>query len=121
MKNTWLGFVLVSLLSLALVAACGADDDGGDTGDGTVDSGGGVASPDLTGVTWTFAVGCTPNQPSDVTITMTVEDADTAEDALSYSGMVTGCTGQVTSNPATISCPNIQPYSGTITVMDPEG
>jgi len=116
--------LFVSLFCLALVsgvsAACGGDDDGG--GDQpTVDaSGGGGAAPAISEIAWTFSLPCTINQTSEVEVAVTVTDSDNTEGQLTFAGSVAGCGGQVTTNPATLTCPNAAPYSGTITVTDPD-
>lgn len=119
MKTRFL--LLVCAMGLAGLAGCG--DDGGDDGDdmGTPDSGGGGAAPELTEVSWTHAGGCAQGVAGDVTVSMTVTDDDTDAADLTYSGTISGCSGQVNANPATITCPNVAPYTGTVAVRDPEG
>jgi hypothetical protein len=50
---------------------------------------------------------------------VTATDADTGAGELVYSGSVNSC-GTITGSSTTLSCPNIMPYSGTITVTDPD-
>lgn len=116
-------FVFVCAMSLAAFAGCG--DDGDDTGDdGTPDAGGGGGggtSPDLTEVSWAHAQPCTQGTAGEVTVTMTVVDDDTPQADLTFSGTIPGCSGEVDANPATLTCPNAAPYTGTVNVTDPEG
>ena len=51
----------------------------------------------------------------------TEEDADTAAASLTFSGDVPNCPGMLDGPTSTISCPNLAPYRGTVTVEDPEG
>lgn len=92
-----------------------------DAAPGTPDGATSTQPPVISQVTWTTPAGCTPGMTSVFTVTITVTDADTAPGALIYSGSVPGCTGMVDTNPDTLTCPNFAPYSGTITVSDPEG
>ncbi|MCA9530640.1 MAG: hypothetical protein KC543_10930 [Myxococcales bacterium] len=58
--------------------------------------------------------------PSDMMVTVTATDADTAAAMLSYSGNVSSCaslTGAVT----TVRCPQRAQYTGRATVRDPDG
>ena len=109
--------VVLALVSSLAFACGGGDDDGGDADGG----GGDGESPVISEVTWTFAQPCTANETSDVVIEITVEDADTDAGDLTFSGSLTGCTGMINANPATISCPNAATYNGTVTATDPEG
>lgn len=115
-----LGSLLVGVALFSF--ACGGDDDGGDGGDQAQIDGGGATgeAPDISQVAWVYDTPCTLNQPSDVVVTVTVTDADTAAGDLTFSGSVAGCNPAVSSNPATLTCPNAAPYDGTITVTDPE-
>ena len=127
MKTLGLCLAIVGLMA----AGCGGDDDKPpadsavgnqvDGAPGPDGAGGGGAAPVINSVSWTTPAGCTAGTASDYTITIDVDDTDTAANALTFSGTLTGCTGEVNTNPATVSCPNLAAYPGTITVMDPEG
>ena len=114
---------------LAVPVACGGDDDGDGGGDQSQvdaspdqpDSGQSGAAPIIGQVSWTHTAPCVEDDRSDVVIEITATDEDTEAADLTYSGTVAGCDGNVTTNPATLSCPQLAPYNGTITVTDPEG
>ncbi len=100
-------------LGLCLLAfACGGDDDDHDHS---------MDSPTITEVSWAHAQPCNAGTRSDVTITVTATDPDTAASALTYSGSVEGCTGDITAQTSTVSCPQAAPYNGSVTVSDPDG
>jgi hypothetical protein len=109
--------LLVILVASSFALACGGDDDGGPVVDAGDEAG---EPPVISQVTWTFEDPCTPNEASGVVVEVTVTDADTPADDLTFAGSAGGCTGSVTTNPATITCPNVATYSGMITVTDPE-
>lgn len=134
----------LSLLALATtLSACGGDDDDGPAVDASVgpdaardsgssspdaarDSGSAIdatvtAPPVISRVTWTPAAGCVAGTSSNFTIAITVTDADTPAGSLIYTGSAGGCSGSVTSNPGTLNCPNLSPYTGSVTVRDPQG
>lgn len=135
----------LALLALATtLPACGGGDDDGPAADASVspdatrDSGGSnpdaardsgstlidatvTAPPVISRVTWTPAAGCVAGTSSNFTIAITVTDADTAAGSLIYSGSAAGCSGSVTTNPGTLNCPNLAPYTGSVTVRDPQG
>jgi hypothetical protein len=96
-----------------VVASCGGDDDGG---------GGGGAKPVIVKVAWTKAAGCVAGTRSSYNITTTASDADTPEIMLTYTGTLSSCTPSPwQSASASVSCPNLSSYSGSMTVKDPEG
>ena len=122
---------IISTLALAALlafpVACGGDDDG-DDGQPQVDaspdqpdSGQNGIAPIIEQVTWTHDPACVAGDQFDVVVEITATDADTDAADLTYSGTVSGCTGSITSNPATIVCPNFAPYNGTVMVTDPQG
>lgn len=78
-------------------------------------------APVITRVAWTTPASCTAGTTSMYTVTITATDADTAAGMLTYSGSVGGCPGTITAASSMISCPNLAPYDGTVTVRDPEG
>lgn len=142
MKRLVCGLTLLALVTT--LSACGGDDDDGPAADASVsadatrdsgssspdaarDSGSSTvdaavtAAPVISRVTWTPAAGCVAGTSSNFTIAITVTDADTAAGSLTYSGSVAGCGGSVTSNPGTLNCPNLAPYTGSVTVRDPQG
>jgi hypothetical protein len=109
-------WLLVVMLGLG---ACGDDDGGGGTPDAPV--GGGGERPVISMVRWQRAGSCTPGQASNFTVTTTASDPDTATGMLTISGSVSSCTpNPFTGSPATISCPNLSPYPGSVTVRDPQ-
>jgi hypothetical protein len=78
-------------------------------------------APVINSVTWTQDAGCTPGTGSDVTIVVDATDPDNDAAELTFSGLIIGCTGEVTAAEVTILCPQVAPYNGTITVEDPDG
>ncbi len=97
----------------------GAPGTGGGTSTGGAGGGGGGTTggaPVINSVTWTPASGCMAMTAGDFTIAVDATDPD--GDTLSYSGMVTGCTGSIDSASATLNCPNFSPYPGSVTVSD---
>jgi len=101
---------------LALTGALGV------LGCGSGGTGGGVgSSPTITGVSWEAASGCAQGTRSDVVVTVTATDPDTAAADLIYTGSVGGCSGPIDADVSTISCPNVAPYPGTVIVSDPDG
>ncbi len=109
--------VLATGLGVAMPMGCG---NGGGSGDGG-DDGGNDNSPVITLVEWAPSGDCTVGMTSDFVVTVTVTDADTDLEDLTFSGSVAGCPGS-TLEAATsmISCPNVGTYPGTVTVVDPE-
>ncbi len=77
--------------------------------------------PVINSITWTQAPGCTMGTGSDVEVVVDVSDPDNDPSELTVSGLLIGCTGEVDSLMATILCPQLAPYTGTITVADPDG
>ena len=121
---------IVALAALLTGGACGDDDGATDGGGGTdsgsardsgvgTDAGGGVP-PVIRRVDWEPQVGCSIGSDSDFTITLTVEDPDTAAANLTFSGRVPNCPGMLDASVSTVNCPNLAPYIGTVTVEDPE-
>ena len=110
-----MGSLKMMLVGLVLAVGCGDDDGGGS------DGGGGGMPPTITMVTWMPEGGCTAGTASDFTVTTTATDPDTAAAMLTFSGMISGCSGSVNAATATITCPNAAPYPGTVRVADPEG
>jgi len=92
------------------------DGGGGDTDGG----GGGGESPVISRVEWDSGGGCSAGTRGDVAITVTATDADTPAGDLTFSGSVGGCTGTIDAATTTLSCPHAAPYSGSVTVTDPE-
>jgi hypothetical protein len=108
----------------------GMDEDAGDTDedagmmgtDAGTDSGTAPTEPPvITRIAWMTSRPCSAGSSSTFTITLDVTDADTAAGMLTYMGSVGGCTGMLNANPAMITCPNLAPYMGNVTVRDPEG
>lgn len=98
------------------------DDAGMMTMDAGTDSGTAPTEPPvITRIAWMTSRPCSAGSSSTFTITLDVTDPDTAAGMLTYMGSVAGCTGMLTANPATITCPNLAPYRGNVTVRDPEG
>jgi hypothetical protein len=97
--------------------------DAGPTVDGsttTVDGSTKPAAPVISKVTWKQVSACAKNKLSDVTVTVDVTDADTTADKLTFSIGISGCSGDKTTNPAVLKCPQAAPYPGTATVTDPD-
>jgi hypothetical protein len=121
------GVVLVS--TVCVLAACSGEEDPPVDGGGAADAGIDAVRPDaapgespvIAEVEWMTTPDCEMAVRTDYTITIDASDADTDTAELTYSGMVLGCTGNIESNPATVSCPNAAPYGGSVTVRDPEG
>ena len=63
---------------------------------------------------------CSQGTASEYVITVTVTDPDTDAGDLTFDGSVVGCFGQIDAVVSTITCPNVAPFAGTITVMDPQ-
>jgi len=97
------------------MVGCGSDGSSGGTG------GGNGSAPVITDVGWEDAAECATNVRSDVVITVTATDGDTNATDLTYNGSVGGCIGPINAAVSTISCPNVSPYPGTVTVSDPDG
>lgn len=89
--------------------------------DTTPDSSTPSAPPMISQVAWMPMGMCTAATASDYRVITTATDPDTALGSLTYSGSVLGCTGTIDNDMVTINCPNLAPYSGSVTVMDPEG
>ena len=138
-----LGLVCSLLVLAAAVAACDDDDNEETTdsalfpmidagpradaskidsgGGGQIDSGGGAAAPVISAVDVAPSGACTAGTPSNYTVTTTVTDQDTSAANLTFSGSATSCTGTITGATATLNCPNLAGYPGSVTVTDPEG
>src|SRR6188768_2141877 len=101
----WLGLAIA--VSFLAVGACGDDDDDGTTPDGGGGDGGGSAAPVITKVMWSTPSTCHSGMSSVYTINVTATDSDTATNKLTYSGMVTDCTGSITATTSTITCQNL--------------
>lgn len=106
--------VALGLGGALVLVGCGSDG-----GSGSGRSGGGGSGPAITAVAWDATVDCTRNERSDVIVTVTATAAD--PDTLIYSGSVSGCDGAIDAAVSMISCPNVSPYPGTVTVSDPDG
>lgn len=111
--------LLSLMLSFAVtLGACGGDDDAGMPDA----AGGGGMPPTITMIAWTSGAGCVAGTSGPFTITFTVTDPDTPAAMLTYSGNVPSCTpAAINANPMTVTCPNAAPYTGSVTVTDPEG
>jgi len=105
----------------------GATGGTGGAGGGTGGSGGSTgADPEITNIEWAPVGACNPADPpspGDYTVTVTATDADTDVMDLTYTGSVTGCspTTPIDAMESTVNCPNVQPYTGTVVVMDLDG
>jgi hypothetical protein len=77
--------------------------------------------PTINSITWTQAEGCMEGTVSDVNIVVDVTDPDNDVSELTFSGLIAGCTGEVEAADTTIMCPQLSPYTGTVTVEDPDG
>lgn len=78
-------------------------------------------APVINSISWATSTPCTAGSTSTYTITFDVTDPDTAPAGHTFSGSIGGCSGTVTSNPDTITCPNAAPYAGTLSVSDGTG
>lgn len=102
------------MVTLGMMAGCGGDDDGGGGGNG--------AKPIISKVAWTKADNCVRGTASSYTVTTIATDEDTPDIMLSYTGTLSSCTPSPWTTPsATVRCPNLSPYAGSITVKDPQG
>ena len=108
---------IVALVLGGTLTMFGCGDDGG-TGSG---GSGGTDSPTITMVAWEATADCTSRVRSDFIVTVTATDPDADAGDLIYSGDVTGCEPAINAAVSTISCPNLAPYAGTVTVTDPDG
>ena len=113
----------VAAIFLAVAFVLGAC--GGEAGVRPADAGGPPdaepgAAPVISAVTWTPAAGCRVGVSGKFTIVVTVTDADTPAASLTVSGSVASCFPAIVQNPAEVTCPNVQPYPGTVTVSDPQ-
>jgi hypothetical protein len=112
------------IMALVLAGAftlVGCGDEGSSGGSGGSGGSGDGVTPAITMVAWAAASNCTNGELSDVVVTVTATDPDTAPGDLIYSGSVGGCTGAIDAAVSTISCPNVAPYPGTVMVSDPDG
>jgi hypothetical protein len=114
MKRAWL---------FALVLGCGGDDGGVDAR--PVDAaagadGSGNAAPVISRVRWMPAAGCTAGVSSDFAFVIEATDAETPGE-LTYDGSVSSCTGRLDRAMDSVTCPNVSPYLGSVTVRDPQG
>jgi hypothetical protein len=82
---------------------------------------GGGAAPVITMVEWAPDGACTPGVTSDFRVTVTATDADSVAMDLIYDGSVTGCPGDIDDAMSTVTCPNANPYAGTVVVSDGDG
>ena len=94
--------------------SAGGTGGGGGSGGGGGTTGGGA--PVINSVTWTPAAGCMAMTAGDFDVAVDATDPD--GDTLTYSGMVTGCTGSIDGAAVTLNCPNFSPYPGSVTVSD---
>lgn len=106
------------------------DEDAGtpdeDAGTPDEDAGGGTPmAPMITSIEWEAEAGCTAGVASDVTITVTVVDPDTAAGDLVFTGSVSGCpvgsSSTIDGAVTTVTCPNADDYVSTVTVTDDDG
>jgi len=117
--KSWLTRMLM-LTVLALVPACGSDDDGGGPDAATGPDAGGNGVPQITKITWAPVGDCHTGTASDYSIDITAVDSNTAADQLTFTGTVSSCMPNITMAVQTINCPNLGTYSGMVTVKDPE-
>jgi len=109
--------ILVAAIGvLAMLAACSNDDDNPMSGDPPSGN-----RPSISGVSWTQDSACVQFTPSNVTISVTVNDPDNAVNELTFFGSVSRCSGTISGAVSEISCPQAGQYSGTVTVTDPDG
>jgi len=91
---------------------------GGDAGAGGM---GGGAAPVIAMVEWAPDGACTRGTRSDFRVIVTATDADSDEMDLVYDGSVMSCTGAINDEISLISCPNNNPYGGSVVVSDADG
>jgi hypothetical protein len=72
-------------------------------------------------VAWRHAAGCAAGQPTQVMITVTVDDRDVPPDQVTVQGSVQGCTGQIGAAQASVLCPEAASAGGMVTVSDTLG
>jgi hypothetical protein len=76
--------------------------------------------PIIQSVTWTAPEPCSMAVPGIFTIVVEATDAETPG-ALTYQGSVTSCSGSIDGPDDSVTCPNVSPYVGQVTVTDPDG
>ncbi len=104
------------LVAASLVLAACSSDSGADAPAGGADAPGG-SSFQITKVAWTHKTPCAMSTADQVTVTVTTTGA-TGNVTVSYSGG--GCSSG-TGNPATFTCPELHPYSASVTATDGAG
>jgi len=79
--------------------------------------------PVISEVSWIHQLGCSPGDTTLVTMRTTATDPDTDAGDLVYTGLVTGCTGTISSASSTVTSPQTPgvTYSGWVTVTDKGG
>jgi hypothetical protein len=106
--------VTASLLVLAALAAC----DGGGSADAAPDGPQAFAVR----VTWTPLGGCQPGVSSDVLFAVEVTDGGERVPGIGIAGQVAGCApARFSASRATLSCPHVGSYQGSVAVTDPVG
>ena len=133
MTNARLSTVAALLFAVSMFGAgigCGESSSGtaGMGGAGGAGGSGGTAgseAPVITKVQWDWALPC-EDTTSAVTVAVSATDDDTEQLSLTYSGSVSDCTpepfgGNVTYEPILDCDPDSLNYTGTVTVMDPDG
>jgi hypothetical protein len=102
----------------------GDDNDPDSTGDGDgpgSSDGAGGGPPEIVQIAWEHAQPCQSPQMREVTVTVTVDDPDTAEGELSFSGGIAGCDGEIDAAVSTLVCEGSSNHVGAVTVTDARG
>lgn len=125
------GTLTIANTSGVTASGTAGDDDGADDGStaapgddstsGGGDDGGMAGPPVIDSISWTHDPACEVNVGSDTSVVVAVTDPDNEASELTFEGMLIGCTGMVDAPMVTLVCPQVAPYTGTVTVTDPDG
>jgi hypothetical protein len=77
-------------------------------------------APTIGSVSWTAPEPCSVGVPGTFTIVVQASDAETPG-MLTYEGSVSSCSGSIDGPDDSVTCPNVSPYVGQVTVTDPDG
>jgi hypothetical protein len=77
--------------------------------------------PVITSITWSAPTSCVHGTAGSFTFAIVVSDAESPVGSLVLSGGAAGCQGTLDETEDMLTCPNLNPYSGSLTVTDPQG